>query len=147
MGQRDARRHTDADDAGGLARRTLVPRLGPRQRPLLGHCTGHQASSAARDFWAAIHVLSRCQQRPVSLERREWRDAHQVLPFRFWADSGSAQSGCGDWVELHPRKNPAKSGGPALQSEFSAIRERFAPLIRRIYMSIAEALVKEFEIQ
>ena len=53
-----------------VARRPLVPRPGRQQRPLLGHCAGHQAAHAARVLRPADDV-ARCRQQRAVQAREE----------------------------------------------------------------------------
>ena len=71
-------RDADADEAGSLAGREMVPRFGRWKRTLLGTCAGDQAADAGGVCGTDVHVLSRGFECAVPVERDGWRDADQV---------------------------------------------------------------------
>ena len=78
----------NADEAGSLAGREMVPRFRRWERALLGTCASNQAADAAGVYGADVYVLSGEFQCAVPVERDGWRDTDQVSSHGTGIDSG-----------------------------------------------------------
>src|SRR5262249_51620364 len=89
-------------------------------------------------------VATRRQQRPVPPQRRKRRDGDQVSPLRLRADTTRIQNRRKHRLDLHPRMRPQAGRKRPLQ-----VRRSMSSVskLKESPMSIAKALLEEFEIQ
>ena len=98
----------DANEVGGVAGRTLVSRSGKQHGALLGRGAGDQASVAAGDMRAAVHVHAGSLKSPVPADRRERIDAAPVCASSDGVDRRiGPRSGC----RLDRPDDPDSQGG------------------------------------
>src|ERR1700736_3322324 len=116
--QRDSSGQANANEAGSMARRQMVSRLGRQQRPLLGNGAGHQEADAAGNLRATVYVQPGDNESAISAEGIGGRDDRNISPPVLWSRSGGVQKRK-EWL------------GPLARAYATASGSAAAPLRRR----------------